>query len=194
MKNPESGHDLWYSGKHRAHGGNVQVLCDPEGPPVAVSDVQPGSMHGIAAARATGFLGAVHAAAALLGCPALADKGYHGAGIYVHTPATGAHMAAGTALPQPVADWASRRSRTRYRRAQDPVESATPCPAVPAADWCDRRCSSGPDHRRATNPLRTPQCPSENVRLEGCFRDVVPLIAPFSQVTESSRNVPLQYY
>ena len=96
-KNPESGHDLWYSGKHRAHGGNVQVVCDPDGFPVAVSDVQPGSMHDLAAARATGFLGALHAAAALLGLPALADKGYHGAGIGIHTPAKGAHLAPSTA-------------------------------------------------------------------------------------------------
>src|SRR3712207_5311235 len=81
VNNPESGHDLWYSGKHRAHGGNVQVICNPAGFPVAVSDVQPGSMHDLAAARATGFLAALHVAAALLGLPALADKGYHGAGI-----------------------------------------------------------------------------------------------------------------
>jgi hypothetical protein len=97
VQNPESGHDLWYSGKHRAHGGNVQVVCDPDGFPVAVSDVQPGSMHDLAAARATGFLGALHAAAALLGLPALADKGYHGAGIGIHTPAKGAHLAPSTA-------------------------------------------------------------------------------------------------
>ena len=32
----ESGHDLWYSGKHRRHGGNVQVLTDPTGYPVCV--------------------------------------------------------------------------------------------------------------------------------------------------------------
>ena len=94
--NPDTGHDLWYSGKHRAHGGNVQVLCDPEGFPVAVSDAQPGSMHDIAAARATGFLDAVHAAAALLELPALADKGYHGAGIGVHTPAKGARLTPST--------------------------------------------------------------------------------------------------
>ena len=74
----------------------MQVLCDPEGFPVAVSDAQPGSMHDIAAARATGFLDAVHAAAALLGLPALADKGYHGAGIGVHTPAKGARLAPST--------------------------------------------------------------------------------------------------
>ena len=87
--NPDTGYDLWYSGKHRAHGGNVQIVCDPDGHPVAVSDVEPGSSHDLAAARATGFLGALHAAAALLGLPALADKGYDGAGAGVLTPTKG---------------------------------------------------------------------------------------------------------
>jgi len=73
MKNPDTGHDLWYSGKHKAHGGNVQVVYDPTGFPVAVSDVQPGPAHDLAAARATGFLGTLHAVAALLGLPTLAD-------------------------------------------------------------------------------------------------------------------------
>ena len=90
--NPESGHDLWYSGKHRAHGGNVQIVGDPTGFPVAVSDVEPGSTHDLTAARATGFLGALHAAAALLGLPALADKGYHGAGAGVLTPTKGTNL------------------------------------------------------------------------------------------------------
>src|SRR3954447_1014452 len=96
-KKPDTGYDLWFSGKHRAHGGNVQIVCDPDGFPVAVSDVQPGSTHDLTAARATGFLGALHAAAALLGLRALADKGYHGAGIGIHTPAKGAHLAPSTA-------------------------------------------------------------------------------------------------
>src|SRR3954452_16863611 len=34
--NPDTGHDLWYSGEHRAHGGNVQIVGDPTGFPVAV--------------------------------------------------------------------------------------------------------------------------------------------------------------
>src|SRR3954451_1107880 len=72
--NPDTGHDLWYSGEPRAHGGNVQIVGDPTGFPVAVSDVEPGSTHDLTAARVTGFLGALHAAAALLGLPALADK------------------------------------------------------------------------------------------------------------------------
>ena len=67
----------------------MQVVCDPDGFPVAVSDVQPGSMHDLAAARRTGFLGAVYAAAAVLGLSALADKGYHGAGAGVLTPTKG---------------------------------------------------------------------------------------------------------
>jgi DDE superfamily endonuclease len=88
-KNPDSGHDLWFSGKHHVHGGNVTIVGDPDGHPVAVSDVEPGSTHDLAAARATGFLGALYAAAALLGLPALADKGYDGAGAGVLTPTKG---------------------------------------------------------------------------------------------------------
>ena len=89
VTNPDTGHDLWFSGKHKAHGGSVTIVGDPDGHPVAVSDVEPGSTHDLAAARATGFLGALHAAAALLGLPALADKGYDGAGAGVLTPAKG---------------------------------------------------------------------------------------------------------
>jgi hypothetical protein len=59
---------------------------------VAVSAVEPGCTHDLAAARATGFLGALHAAAALLGLPALADKGYDGAGAGVLTPTKGGNL------------------------------------------------------------------------------------------------------
>ena len=90
--NSETGHDLWFSGKHRVHGGNVQLVCDPAGFPAAVSDVEPGSTHDLTAARRTGFLGALYAAAALLGLPALADKGYDGAGAGVLTPTKGANL------------------------------------------------------------------------------------------------------
>src|SRR3712207_5934562 len=34
VKNPDTGHDLWFSGKHRTHGGNVQIVSDPDGHPV----------------------------------------------------------------------------------------------------------------------------------------------------------------
>src|SRR3954463_7868494 len=92
VKNPDTGHDLWYSGKHSAHGGNVQIVCDPDGHPVAVSEVEPGCTHDLAAARLTGFLGPGYVAAALLGLPALADKGYDGAGAGVLTPTKGGNL------------------------------------------------------------------------------------------------------
>ncbi len=80
----EAGHNLWYSGKHHAFGGTVQVLCDPTGFPLWVSEVRPGSTHDLTAAREQ-VLPALypHAARRL---PVLADKGYIGAGVGIHTP------------------------------------------------------------------------------------------------------------
>lgn len=83
----DNGRHLWYSGKHKAQGGNVQVLADPAGFPVWSSPVEPGSVHDITAARIH-CLGALYEAAAG-GVPTLADKGYEGAGIGVHTPVKG---------------------------------------------------------------------------------------------------------
>jgi hypothetical protein len=76
--------DLWYSGKAHAHGGNIQAVTGPDGFPLWVSDVEPGSVHDITAARAHAFAALYQAAAD--GLPTLADPGYDGAGIGVHTP------------------------------------------------------------------------------------------------------------
>ena len=70
----ERGHHLWYSGKHHAFGGNVQVVFDPTGFPLWVSDVCPGSTHDLTAAREL-VLPALYPHAAR-GLPVLADKGY----------------------------------------------------------------------------------------------------------------------
>jgi len=83
----EKGHHLWYSGKHKTQGGNVQIVADPSGFPVWSSPVEPGSVHDIAAARAH-CLGALYAAASA-GLPTLTDKGYQGARIGVHSPVKG---------------------------------------------------------------------------------------------------------
>jgi hypothetical protein len=58
---------------------------EPDGFPFWVSEVEPGSTHDITAAR-THVLGALYWAAAHLDLPTLADGGYQGAGIGVHTP------------------------------------------------------------------------------------------------------------
>ncbi|GAB2910834.1 transposase family protein [Streptomyces mayteni] len=80
----ESGNDLWFSKKHKAFGGNVQFLSAPDGGPLWVSDVEPGSTPDITAAR-THVLPALYKAAAD-GLPTLADKGYIGAGIGIRVP------------------------------------------------------------------------------------------------------------
>lgn len=77
--------DLWYSGKAHEHGGNVQALSGPDGFPLWVADVEPGSMHDLTVAREH-VLGALYWAASHLDLPTLADGGYDGAGIGVHTP------------------------------------------------------------------------------------------------------------
>jgi hypothetical protein len=51
MKDPNDA-DLWWSGKHRHHGGNVQVLADPAGFPIWVSGVRPGREHDTTCAKA----------------------------------------------------------------------------------------------------------------------------------------------
>ena len=83
----ENGNHLWYSGKHKTQGGNVQILADPTGFPVWSSEAEPGSVHDITAAR-THCLGALYKSAAD-GVPTLTDKGYEGAGIGVHSPVKG---------------------------------------------------------------------------------------------------------
>lgn len=43
--------DAWYSGKTRDFGGNIQALTRPDGLPVWISPVEPGSVHDLTAAR-----------------------------------------------------------------------------------------------------------------------------------------------
>ncbi|MEU4303470.1 transposase family protein [Kitasatospora aureofaciens] len=80
----ENGNDLWFSQKHKAFGGNIQFLSAPDGTPLWVSDVEPGSTPDITAARIHA-LPALYKAAAE-GLPTLADKGYIGAGIGIRIP------------------------------------------------------------------------------------------------------------
>jgi hypothetical protein len=76
--------DAWYAGKTHDFGGNIQAVMRPDGFPIWLSDVEPGSVHDLTVAREHA-LGALYAAAAR-GLPTLADPGYDGARIGVHTP------------------------------------------------------------------------------------------------------------
>jgi DDE superfamily endonuclease len=44
----------WYSGKHRAPGGNVQAVIRPDGLPIWVSDVAPGHLYYIRSSAGRG--------------------------------------------------------------------------------------------------------------------------------------------
>ena len=87
VKNPKNRHDLWYSGKHKAFGGNVQVLTDDSGYPLWVSPVSPGSTHDITAAPEH-VLDEINNVDIRI----LADKGYIGAGQNVYTPIKGKNL------------------------------------------------------------------------------------------------------
>jgi hypothetical protein len=75
----------FYSGKHRRHGMNLQVIASPQGDIVWVSGPLPGAVHDLAAARIWGILRELAASGLIV----LADKGYHGAGEHIHTPCKG---------------------------------------------------------------------------------------------------------
>lgn len=75
-----NGSDLWWSGKHKHHGGNVQVISAPDGWPLWVSPVRPGREHDITCARTHGLIDALNRLAAALDLPTLTDLGYENVG------------------------------------------------------------------------------------------------------------------
>jgi len=64
----------FYSGKHRKHGMNLQVIASPGGDIVWVSGPLPGAVHDLTAARIWGIIGEL----AACGLVVLGDKGYLG--------------------------------------------------------------------------------------------------------------------
>jgi hypothetical protein len=72
----------YYSGKHRRHGVNAQVIADAAGRLRWVSAALPGSTHDLSAAREHGIVDALTEADVMT----FADKGYQGARGSVRTP------------------------------------------------------------------------------------------------------------
>ena len=75
---PTAGVDLWWSGKHHHHGGNVQVLTAPDGWPIWTSPVRPGREHDTTCARTHPGLLTELDAWSDEGRVVLADLGYEG--------------------------------------------------------------------------------------------------------------------
>ncbi|MFF4550595.1 transposase family protein [Streptomyces sp. NPDC001406] len=78
----------YYSGKHKRHGMNVQVLTDPFGRLPWASPALPGSTHDPTAARTHGIIDAL----AQAGLKCWADKAYQGAGRLVRVPFRGRRL------------------------------------------------------------------------------------------------------
>ncbi|HEV7934978.1 MAG TPA: transposase family protein [Actinomadura sp.] len=93
----------FYSGKHRIHGMNLQVIAAPDGTILWTSGALPGSVHDLNAARIWGVLRAL----ANSGLITLADKGYIGAGQHVLTPYRGRN--------KPESQKTANRSHARLR-------------------------------------------------------------------------------
>jgi DDE superfamily endonuclease len=79
------GYDLWWSGKHKHHGGNIQVLSAPDGFPIWTSPVRPGREHDITAARTHQILDRLEESASQ-GLVTLADLGYEDAPAGIRLP------------------------------------------------------------------------------------------------------------
>jgi hypothetical protein len=109
----------YYSGKHKAHGLNVQVIADPAGRTIWISPPLPGARHDIAAARDHGILTAFEAA----GVPALADTGYQGAGPSVTVPQRRRRKNRETGKFRPLSA-AQKEVNTAHARLRGPGERA----------------------------------------------------------------------
>lgn len=75
----------FYSGKHKKHGMNVQVIADPKGRVLWTAPALAGAVHDVRAAREHGIIDALAEA----GINCWADKGYQGAGGTVRLPYRG---------------------------------------------------------------------------------------------------------
>jgi DDE superfamily endonuclease/Helix-turn-helix of DDE superfamily endonuclease len=81
----------YYSGKHKRHGLNVQVLSDPAGRLIWASPALPGSIHDLKAARRHGLIHALTG----YDIPTLADRGYQRAAATIRVPLRGRDLPAG---------------------------------------------------------------------------------------------------
>lgn len=78
----------YYSGKHKRHGMNVQVLTDPFGRLLRASPALPGPTHDLTAARQHGIIEAL----ATAGLKCWAAKAYQGAGGTIRVPFRGRRL------------------------------------------------------------------------------------------------------
>ncbi len=94
----------FYSGRHRRHGMNLQVIASPDRDIVWVSGPLPGAVHDLTAARTWGIVRELAAS----GLVVLADKGYGCADEHIRTPYKGRN--------KPASQKEANRAHARLRR------------------------------------------------------------------------------
>jgi hypothetical protein len=103
----------YFSGKHRRHGVNVQVIADPAGRLIWASTALPGSVHDLTAARTHAITDALTSANVMT----FADKAYQGA-----------H---GSSVPRSNATATGRNSPAGRRRSTAPTPGFAPSANAP---------------------------------------------------------------
>ena len=142
----------FYSGKHRRHGMNLQVIASPDGGILWVSGPLPGAVHDLNAARIWGIVRELAAAGLIV----LADKGLpRRRRPHPHTvQGEGQARIAEHRQPRPRQTTQSRR--TRQRPAQNLAHPAQ-TPLLPVAGR-----ATGQGHTRSSDPrdrrMKSVQC------------------------------------
>jgi hypothetical protein len=144
--------DAWYSGKAHEPGGNIQAVSAPDGFPLWVADVEPGSVHDLTAARAH-VLAALYWAASQLDLPNPGrrrlrrgrDRRVHAGQAAIRRP----RARRGHPHLQRPATRLALPGRTRIRTAGRPLAHAAPHHRQPTQDRRHRQS------RARTHTLRT---------------------------------------
>jgi hypothetical protein len=154
----------YYSGKHRCHGVNVQVIADAAGRLKWVSAALPGSTHDLTAAREHGLVQALTTDEVMT----FADKGYQGAAA-VSAPRSSA-IAGAVGCP------VGKRPSTAVTPRSAPLENAPSPPSSAGSYWPS--CTAAPSEQ----PICWPRSSSFNssrssgtqVERAHCSRDLPP--------------------
>jgi hypothetical protein len=117
----------FYSGRHRRHGMNLQVIASPDGDIVWVSGPLPGAVHDLTAARIWGIVRELAAS----GLVVLADKGYSGADEHIRIPYKGRNKPA-----------SQKEANRAHARLRGPGEAPTPS-SSPGAFYASSAAAPG---------------------------------------------------
>lgn len=107
----------FYSGKHKCHGLNVQVIGDPAGRLIWISPTLPGARHDMGAAREHGIIDMLNAAEV----PTFADTAYQGGGPAIRVPQRRRHLDSDTGRYRPLST-AQKEVNTAHARQRGPGE------------------------------------------------------------------------